>query len=55
MTDQCIVSKCDKFKDHEFQDKKYGVKNRVMNFSVKNSTKERSVYRCTVCSSLHTK
>lgn len=55
MADQCIVSKCDKCKAHEFQDLHYGNKMRVMNFSVKNSTKEKSVYRCTVCSTLHTK
>lgn len=34
---------------NEFQDKRYGEKQRVMNPTLKNKQSSRKTYRCTVC------
>lgn len=42
--DSCIIRRCENCRPHEFQDRKYGLQMRVMNFKVKSNT-----YVCTVC------
>lgn len=45
-----IIKKCNNnCPPHEFQDNTYGKGMRVMNLATKKGSKDKPVYRCTIC------